>query len=621
MSSRQCGRARLSATILIALSIPPLAAISQTTHKITVARNVHISAQFPGDDHAEVLMAADGRDPRRLIACVERIVARPPFDSSMATVAYVSHDAGATWKETLAVVTGQDPTCTFGPDGTAYLVSLAEPGMRIFRSRDGGLTWNQTSTTRGIDREYVIVDTTSSKYRGQMYITGTGVGYGLDSGYMAGLALFRSRDSGANFDGPVMRISPPPKWTVGMGNNVVMSDGTIAALFGELFEMRAGDPVEGKVNARILVVTSTDGGQRLNPAVKVDDWWMRRGVSGAHIPYLAVDPGSPAFKDRLYAVWADGRSGHVDIMLSYSTDKGKTWSPAQVINDDPIRPKSDTVPQHIMPVVAVNKDGVVGVSWYDRREHLATEGWWVRFRASYDGGDTWTPSVRVSESPNAFVSANQYPIQGRAMGGGTPASPRPLTVQFGPNAFSLEGGDTGGLVADAKGDFFATWIDNRTGRSQLWGTRITAPGTAVRNGAPELATLTDVSSMVMLQLLNTAYDPKRHELTFQVRLKNTSKDTIRAPIKARVLGLTSRIGTPELRMGDQRGVGAIVDLSSILPSGVLFPDALSGMKELKFQLMDPKPFASWAEINSSLIELKLRLFAQAPAPKTAEASK
>src|SRR5262249_18742139 len=139
-------------------------------------------------------------------------------------------------------------------------------------------------------------------------------------------------------------------------------------------------------------------------------------------PFIAVDATTGPFKDRIYCVWPDQRSGHTEIYVAYSSDKGKTWSPAHVVNDD--RPTIDPkdARDHLMPVIAVNKNGVVGISWYDRRDNPDKLGWFVRFTASLDGGDTWTPSVRVSESPTSFENIDRVAISYSASGGGTPSA-------------------------------------------------------------------------------------------------------------------------------------------------------------------------------------------------------
>jgi hypothetical protein len=79
----------------------------------------------------------------------------------------------------------------------------------------------------------------------------------------------------------------------------------------------------------------------------------------------------------------------------------------------------------------------VAVSWYDRRglDHRAP-GCHVRLRLSADGGATWLPSVQVTEKPGRSSFASL--------------------------------GDTAGLVADAGGRFHPVWIDDRTGKTQVW---------------------------------------------------------------------------------------------------------------------------------------------------------
>jgi hypothetical protein len=106
-----------------------------------------------------------------------------------------------------------------------------------------------------------------------------------------------------------------------------------------------------------------------------------------------------------------------------------------------------------MPAVAVNRDGVVGVSWYDRRDNADNLGYWPRFSASLDGGAMFLSSVRVSTAPNLVMD---------------------------PKETRLNGGDTAGLAADAAGVFHPVWIDNRTGTHQVWTTPVTVRGTVRR---------------------------------------------------------------------------------------------------------------------------------------------
>ena len=132
-----------------------------------------------------------------------------------------------------------------------------------------------------------------------------------------------------------------------------------------------------------------------------------------------------------------------------------------VISEQPMEADVEAGYAAFVPSIAVNKDGVVAVSWYDRRglpqsqrvplevttgpyagmnvTHRVTDGWNVRLRVSLDGGATWLPSVQLNEQPSRG---------------------------------EVEIGHTAGLAAAADGRFHATWIDSRTGTKQLWSAAI-----------------------------------------------------------------------------------------------------------------------------------------------------
>jgi hypothetical protein len=159
-----------------------------------------------------------------------------------------------------------------------------------------------------------------------------------------------------------------------------------------------------------------------------------------HFMYVAIDGSPGPYKDRVYVVWPDRRTGRVKNYFSYSADKGATWSKPRVITDNPA---SDTTDQ-FMPTIAVNDNGVVGLLWYDRRDNPDNRSYYARFTASLDGGASWLPSVRVSTAPYAAGPVSQK------------------------SAFAGNGGDTAGLVATVDGVFHPFWVDDRTGVPQVW---------------------------------------------------------------------------------------------------------------------------------------------------------
>lgn len=97
---------------------------------------------------------------------------------------------------------------------------------------------------------------------------------------------------------------------------------------------------------------------------------------------------------RLLAFWQDSRDRQTlfDIRCSYSDDGGQHWSPSQKINDDKI-PVWQTHPT----VVARNNH--IYLAFTDFREPGEEGGndWNIYFAASSDNGRTWKPNIRVND--------------------------------------------------------------------------------------------------------------------------------------------------------------------------------------------------------------------------------
>lgn len=458
--------------------------------EIVVGPNVRVSVPYSAINHHEVAIAAHPRRPT-LIACS---MFGDREDRAVNSVAYRSFDGGAHW-ETAAVADehfSDDPSCAFGPDGTAYFVTKTNTGvgmipgassdtdsLHIRRSRDGARTWQPViHGPHANDRPFIAVDTTSSRRRGTLYVAYDDHLHGEDGGhrnadFRHALVLAASTDRGTTF--PVSSArglldqSPDTQSASLAAGVVVLSDGTVVTL---QHHMRLGPNNTGtgklrEVGGWLQVFRSRDGGHTLGTASRIatvttgyNSPWSR-GVSGS----IAMDPGSPRFRDAVYVVWTDFSSGHGVIRFTRSADGGDTWSAPVVIgNDEPIA-SGGPVSDNFMPTVAVNRDGTVGILWYDRRRHAGTSAYDVQFAASVDGGATWGKSRRISEAPNDER-------QQRAVASGEAAASRESRAgarwQPARGTFSPTGGDTAGLVADATGRFHSLWIDNRTGVQQVW---------------------------------------------------------------------------------------------------------------------------------------------------------
>src|SRR5581483_6760588 len=144
-----------------------------------------------------------------------------------------------------------------------------------------------------------------------------------------------------------------------------------------------------------------------------------------------------------------------------------------------------------------------------------------------DGGETWTPSVKVTDKPSLFTGAETWVAA--AAGGGGRGRGGADTARSGGASVSLSGrlayagftfapGHNGAFAADAAGGFHPAWIDYRNGMAQLWTATVQVRGVVAMNGGGDLAELANLSGRVNLETVNTSYDRQSNKLTFHTVL-------------------------------------------------------------------------------------------------------
>src|SRR5207244_1733849 len=161
------------------------------------------------------------------------------------------------------------------------------------------------------------------------------------------------------------------------------------------------------------------------------------------------------------------------------------------VDDNPDR-RPERGPDSFLSSMAVNRNGVVGVTWYDRREDPKNRSFRMRFSTSLDGGESFSPSVPVSAKAFSYSEQEAYQLSAfnfRARG----AADTFHTDIFNASRTYFGVGDTAGMAATADGVFHAFWFDNRTGVQQLYTAPIYIDSSAVRNGSPSLSDLENVS--------------------------------------------------------------------------------------------------------------------------------
>ncbi|HVL87833.1 MAG TPA: sialidase family protein [Candidatus Thermoplasmatota archaeon] len=113
----------------------------------------------------------------------------------------------------------------------------------------------------------------------------------------------------------------------------------------------------------------------------------------AAMPQLAVDRSVGPHGGNVYVTWFDHSSGFGRTLFARSTDGGQTFSEPVIVRDLPEDHPSD----QFFPAISVGPDGVVDLSWHDRRDDPANYVYDLYYAYSRDGGLTWSANLRVTE--------------------------------------------------------------------------------------------------------------------------------------------------------------------------------------------------------------------------------
>jgi hypothetical protein len=177
----------------------------------------------------------------------------------------------------------------------------------------------------------------------------------------------------------------------------LIGDGT-----GRLFAIWEDGRWGGVFNTDIYFSRSDDDGATWGPDVRVNDDPLSETWKQVS-PDIAWD----ASRNRLYAVWQDGRGGDFDIYFAYSDDFGSTWSANISLNDD-IGSANQLNPSVVVGPSAVGGADRVYVVWQDQR-NLNDDVYLVR---SDNGGLTWDYNYFVTDDPQMTLQNQVAPSVG-----------------------------------------------------------------------------------------------------------------------------------------------------------------------------------------------------------------
>ena len=547
--------------------------------------------------HVELHVAAH---PRRAGTLLGGAIVHGRPDGTPGTRAWATVDGGSAWTPAQFPEQerwgGGDPQVAFTSAGTALFATLAtrpdETGrtrafLHVYRSEDGGSGWSAPADLgASYDHPMIAADWTVGRFAGRAYIS---VLFGREYS----LGVFRSADDGRSFVGPVVVTSGR-----GIGLNVtpmvVLSDGALLMTWHDFPIAPEERSRPGPRRSTQWSALSEDGGVTFGAArrgpVKVFPSYESEDIRMFSDPAVAVDR-SARFPDRVYMAWTDNRSGTPRIVMSRTTDRGATWSEPR-----PIEPAAPAGTRQFQPALAVNRDGIVGMAWYDTRGIDGDFGFYEYFAASLDGGESFLPPVRVSSEPSRpFAGGNLTYTPTTFM---TPSDSGAVRMVFlSAAARWANGGDYMGMTAAADGVFHPFWADSRTGTYEAWTARIRVDtaGPAAAPPAPVLEER-DLTGAVEFVPDPTRIDATTGVVELRLRLRNAGERAIHAPLSVTVGKFGSGMGeelrefAPEIlnAANGRTGDGATFDFTPALGStGTLEAGATSGAILIRLRVKNP----------------------------------
>ena len=357
----------------------------------------------------EVPIAANPHNPAQLLTGAN--------DYSCSTTLqgfYASGDGGATWTRTcLPVISGGfglgDPVVGYDLSGTAYAggIQFGTPGQVIVvsASTNNGTSWTApvvaaTPTISGgsTDKDWLAIDVTAtSPHANCLYISNTQFD---SSGFKSQISVSHSCDHGKTWT--TVPVDPVQSSVIDQFSDLAIGkDGTVYVSWQRCPPTGpTGDC--GGTKSSMVISKSTDGGATWSKPVTMATMNLAPDSCGAYygclpntservsnIPAIGIDNSTGANAGHLYVVYYNWTGTQLQVLVSHSTN-GTTWSAGV-----PVAPASDTHDQ-FFPWLSVAANGIVGVTWLDRRNDPANLKYDAYATGSTNGGASFVTNLRLT---------------------------------------------------------------------------------------------------------------------------------------------------------------------------------------------------------------------------------
>ncbi len=327
-----------------------------------------------------------------------------------------STNNGATWTDYGAV----NPTANFDygdpslvwrkSDGYFYYAALSNTGgLSLYRSTDDCQTFTFVSqiASGGDDKEIMAVDNNPASPRyGRLYVVWTDFGAGnriystySDNGttWSAQLALSATGD---DVQGAWPVVAPNGDvfvgWVKWMGAG--FPDGNLEVQIARSTDGAASytlvtPPMTNQTNPRDAAASAPPPAGCGRPALKGNIRYLPS-------PTIAVDSAGALHAVYTYDPDATNSGDAVNVYYRRSLDNGATWQTEVKINDND---ESVTQTDQYQPSLSVGAGNVVAVGYYSKQNNADNLHLDYYSRVSFNGGVTWQPSTRLSDTSSSIV--------------------------------------------------------------------------------------------------------------------------------------------------------------------------------------------------------------------------
>jgi hypothetical protein len=322
-----------------------------------------------------------------------------------------------------------DPVVNCTDANTFYYSQIGNSGtfdtptsvIFLSKSTDGGFTWDDPIPAVSkdffahiLDKDWSAVD---PKNPSNIYVSYTDIDLTFTTcpnDVRLGIEIVHSTDGGGTWSAPTVLdevCNGFPDFPFVQGSQIVVDSHGRVYLEWERFS----DPAS--FTRELRIASSTNHAASFGPSSKIDnviptgDGFALQGLPRTQLTgNLAIDRSSTKTDGDLYVTWEDGRFRsrpdlespfglytYANVLISRSSDGGKTWCPPVRVNNGALESSAGFGIDHFQPAAAVDSRGTVGVCWYDRRDDPLNYKISRYCGVSWDHGTAWK-EARVDPS-------------------------------------------------------------------------------------------------------------------------------------------------------------------------------------------------------------------------------